>query len=285
VRGRLKAVDDERCWWPRCTRALKIRTDGHARSAMAADPGDPAATAPLALLRDPVGRAFQRLQVAVALLAPALLVCACAQRTGEVAKGDAEYPVEDSTAHFVPLTVVMPQSLRVSFAADYAAQENLAACLRPAGPGVRHAISLQIPLPLVTAGELQRGSVSLDRFLPGRCGWFFTGVSYWVEGGGSSPQIFVRYIHRPGNMSDVRADVWCFKDPNLSPGHHEVCSDLSNLIHSSAAALRPEFLATVPDSERGNGRPVLVDTSTHSIAVYFHDLDTMPARRAPGGTN
>jgi hypothetical protein len=149
------------------------------------------------------------------------------------------------------------------------------ACAYDAGSGTTFPYSATIPIVLQPDGDGYRGTFTVDRFQPGRCGWHFGGVKYFVKGEDDHGSTLAIYDDRPVQVADFHLDVWCVKSskvPSSSPT--EACSNLGLL----RGFFSPDFVLSIPAGERGDA-PATIGDQAKSLSVRFHDIDAMPNYR------
>jgi hypothetical protein len=100
-------------------------------------------------------------------------------RMSNVGANDRDYPkVNPHPQRAVELRVSVPATLRVRFDANYSTPPYTGDCHFTVGVGAEAPFAVSMPVELHGAGEQQSAIVTIDRYLPGRCGWYFTGISY-----------------------------------------------------------------------------------------------------------
>jgi hypothetical protein len=150
-------------------------------------------------------------------------------------------------------------------------------CQREVGFAATAPYALTVPLQLTHIGESFRGTVAIDRLLPGRCGWEFSHISYARENAVVPPDPIAQYDGRPDHMADSRADVWCII---MSSKGAEGCSSLVELALDFPNLISPGWKSVIPQAERGV-IPITFGRSARSITVQFHDIDSMPNLHVP----
>ena len=212
-------------------------------------------------------------------------------KSGEVKPGDIDYPLENPAAtHVVEFIAIVPPTLSLRFRYGYRASVNQeeaemgddTACQRQTGQDLSTPVYVDLPIPLVQTGDTYRGTVVLDRFAPGSCNWAFAGISVLSNHPRSNATpLAAVYQDDGGTAPDYHLDEWCISAPAFDPQRPEICLSL-NALQRLKIQISPDFIKTVPWTERDDGRAVHVGPNTRTITVKFHDLDAELQSRGVG---
>jgi Domain of unknown function (DUF4124) len=105
-----------------------------------------------------------------------------AQKPSVLKPGDADYPEEAAKpTRVIPLVVTGHDGADMRFNAEWVSDEKL--CGHQVGLGGYFPYSLTFPVAMTPSGDDYRGSIVVDRFKPGKCGWRFTSLSYGIAEG------------------------------------------------------------------------------------------------------
>jgi hypothetical protein len=202
-------------------------------------------------------------------------------KLGELKPGDVDYPLENPSAtHVVQFIAIVPPTLSLRFWYGFRPsvdQEDTEmgdpACQRQTGLETSVPVYVDLRMQLVKAGDTYRGTVVLDRFAPGSCNWAFAGISVLSDNPPShGTQLAAVFQDDGGTAPDYHLDEWCTSAPAFDPQRPEICLSL-NALQRLKIQISPDFIKTVPLTERDDGRPVHVGPNTRTITVKFHDLD------------
>jgi hypothetical protein len=218
--------------------------------------------------------------VAAALIAFGLCCCGGpAPKSPQLTPGDPDYPVENPKSNdVIALTVIVPSTVSVSVNAAYRATlASGTSCDRVVGFGATGRINLTLPISLIREGDTYRGSVAIDRFMPGNCGWQFSGVGFEASKepfDGGAIALFgeaSRQTDPDGQQPQRRYDLWCTRQPRLADDpHNERCTRLTEF-----RGISPAFSASVSSEESGPNSYININQYTRSLLIKFHDLDTL----------
>ena len=142
-------------------------------------------------------------------------------------------------------------------------------CQREISLAVAAPFYLGVPVALTRDGNLYHGTLTVDRYAPGRCKWKFRGLGFQLSRKGEtspSPSAVSIYPQSDSPLipSAQHSDEWC---ANL------YCTNLT--IHLSNGKVGAAFVASVPADRRGTGDPIFIGPKTTSLSVPFHDLDAV----------
>ncbi len=233
-------------------------------------------------------------------MAVSLVVCACGAsalgvtinlvgQPDRLKPGDSDYPVEsEKPTKTVVFTAVVPPWLRVHFKVVYmpalsaGRKPGEAPCTGMTQDGVAAVYSVSLPLPMSSAqnpgaqGKSYRGTITVDRFKPGRCHWEFVEVRYVVEDNAGEEFRLFRYDSIADRRTSDSVDFLCTRVPAgyVSPDPH------SKLREVACQSAQPEQLdrhlllkraAVAGSGEWGWNTQGTVSAS--SITAFFHDAE------------
>jgi hypothetical protein len=221
------------------------------------------------------------------------LIMGCGSSTavslGLIGPEDPDYPVQNSDPRdVIALTVVMPPDLSVKLTSIYIAGTTggtLAsgtACVKARGGGEPALKHVEEPVELARDGEIYRGEVPVDKYLPGRCQWKDLALRYQLTASDGLP-IRVAEFRNPRSASSAdsspkRFDLWCTRD--WTPEDDARTERCVSLVH--IPRVNEAFLESIPADERGSDGPLELTANERVLHIEFHDLDALPAARAPG---
>ena len=246
----------------------------------------------------------QKAEVAISAILALLVAGGCNARL-TVEPGDTQYPQPNLSPHqFVELHVAAPGSLNLRVEALYRAipgtvQGARADCQRTIGLGAERPIELYVPLQFAHTGEVQTAIVTVDRFEPGPCNWYFAGITYRMLTGGPDDGREVSYEQRRTVTGMVaasgegirlswpafvapqreksyqgRVDLYCAARPLVSNGSGPPQCD--NWFHATMPAregLPPDPTRNDPGSGRADTTTTVIFPDTRVVEVHFHDSD------------
>jgi hypothetical protein len=227
-------------------------------------------------------RSFQ-LRGMLLLAATLLTSCGLGGRPTNIQPGEADYPVENPHPdQVVNFTAIIPTSLHVVFIVGYTADaggEGL--------DGPSRMFSVTPPLELTREGDVYRGKIAFDRYLPGNCHWGFSGVWYKLEDPYASKQ---ELVFQDGNAhpADNRIDAWCVDGPGAAPlwpwgkpEHRKYCQDIKSVQSLiPASSISPQGIEEIVANGGGNGPPIRVNIkNVRKILVQIHDLNSADGDR------
>jgi hypothetical protein len=228
--------------------------------------------------------------------AMAVVLVGC--QVSNVGPGDRDYPEENPhPGRFVELRATVPSTLRVRFDALYIT-------LRPSGSGgcqytparlwlAGTAIPFTTSVPITLHGEAQHetATVTIDRFLPGRCDWHFWGISYtMLDAPPSLPAVAIggmvatslEHITKWwGKKSDPylgRVDLWCREHVVIAKVDSlEIvgpqCSAWMNMVAQLHPSIPADPTRNAFGSERHDDIQAIILPDTRVVEVYLHDMD------------
>jgi hypothetical protein len=203
--------------------------------------------------------------------------------TAELKPGGADYP--DKTANPTQVISLIAPRLDLSnyrFIADYSSDVKL--CGRQVGPGGYFADYVVVPINMVRdPGGTYRGSVAIDEFQSGKCGWKFGGVGYVAPDGVGNAVGSFRKHALPASAPHI--DMWCyrvtegqFKSPDPK------CEILAMLRWPDGVRrASPEFLAKFSHEQLDASGAADINAETKELTVEFHDLNAIPGALIPVG--
>jgi hypothetical protein len=202
-----------------------------------------------------------------------------AQKPSVLKPGDADYPEElGRPTQTIPLIVSGPDGADMRFQTTYVSDAKL--CGHQVGFGGYMAYTLQFPVILTKSGDSYRGSIALDRFKPGKCGWRFSSVGYAMGDGVQNA------LALPANHDDPgvpKREFWCYRVTYENKPLH-ACEDLALLRWSNAMrAVSREFLAQFSHQQQSDVPIIKVTSQTREIDVVLHDLNAVPGALIPVG--
>jgi hypothetical protein len=202
----------------------------------------------------------------------------------ELKPGDAHYPLETANpTHVVPFTVLSLELSNYKFNAGYGSDVKL--CGHQIGLGGYFPYGLSIPVVMVPSEDGKyRGSIVIDKFQAGKCGWKFQGVAYArPDGVGNAVGVFKQRADFTPDAPHI--DMWCyrvtegkFKSPDPK------CETLAMLRWPDAERrANPEFLAKFSHEQLDAKGAADITTETKELTVEFHDLNVIPGALIPVG--
>ena len=209
---------------------------------------------------------------------------ACSHAT-DPKPGDKNYPVENPhPTHYIEFTASIPPTLSVNFQVTYLANpaaggppDTEGTCVTKVGLSETAPFGVYLPLQLKREGDTYRGSIAVDRFLPGYCEWGVFALRYREthdEGDEFEPIAIFSTTKSVASVGQLH--LWCVRDNKSSSAlHFEQCG----IPISMQAFIKPGFENSIPEDQRRSYR---VDTSPsiRSIQVTFHDINALPSAQA-----
>ena len=204
-------------------------------------------------------------------------------QSAEVKPGDVDYPLENPRAtHVIQFIAIVPPTLSLRFWYGYSAsveEEDTeignTACQRQTGEEIPIHVYVDLPMQLTQTGDTYRGTLVFDKFAPGSCNWSFSGISVLSDEPPSRGTLLAGvYQDDRSAAPDYHLDEWCIRAPDFDPQRPEICLSLSAL-QRLKIQISPDFIKTVPLTERDDGRAAHVGPNTRTITVEFHDLDAL----------
>jgi len=200
--------------------------------------------------------------------------------------GDANYPAANpNPTHVIPLIVSRLELSHCTFSAAYTTDTTR--CGRTSVTGQTVGYGLSVPIETVPTGDDKyRGSIVIDKFQPGKCGWTFQGATYArPDGVGNALGRLKQRQLNPLPPAEPHIDMWCyrvtegeFKSPDPK------CELLAGLRWPNAVRrVSPEFLSAFSHQQQHELGWVPITTETKVLSVEFHDLNAIPGALVPVG--
>jgi hypothetical protein len=204
---------------------------------------------------------------------------------------DTDYPVLNPHAtHRLTLTGILPNTLSIRFLLYYTTSARPTAdtagdekpCGSMVGLDVFRPFQMTEPLRIVQRANHFRATVTVDRYLPGRCGWHLEVIGFTVPNGvgASAESGFARVYDAKrdmpylGDLYEGRIDEWCKKNPYpADPRRPERCASFASLQRISPVS--PEVIARIPAAQQKKTPLFWIFPRTENIEIDFHDLDAM----------
>lgn len=208
-----------------------------------------------------------------------------------VKSGDADYPAKNAhPTRTLLVRGVLPPTLQIQFLLHYTADEIFDVAGKPSGycgyqdnEEASEPFFIVEPLEIVRTGSEFHGSMTVDKYLPGRCNWHFDSIGYKVlNSTGDLTQDWIglvydakrdqsrlKFLH-PGPVVE-----WCKTNtyvPTLK--RPEICSALPAL--QLVLQLSPEFVGRIPLAERESEFRATIFPETTVFEIQFRDLDAIP---------
>lgn len=202
---------------------------------------------------------------------------------GLIGQDHPDYPAKKSNAQDVTaLTVVIPPTISVRLVNTYIAGmlggsfASGTACTRVIWGGEPNRKHVVEPVELRGDDDVYRGSIVLDKYLPGRCQWEYLSLRFEVPGDPYAGGQIVQFNERarsdsPNSQQTRRFDLWCAHQPYLVKDiHFERCGRLDTVPGLSRA-----FANSIPPAERGSDEPLTLTANDRTLLIEFHDLDAI----------
>jgi hypothetical protein len=200
--------------------------------------------------------------------------------------GDAKYPLETATpTSVIPFVVARLGLSNYRFEVEYASDVKLCGHLIGSGGYIAYSIAIPIALAPTQDGKF-RGSIAIDKFQPGHCGWKLEGIGYKrPDGVGNALGSFREMPTAPAPPTTPHIDMWCyrvtegqFKSPDPK------CEILAMLRWPDAVRrASPEFLAQFSHEQLDANGARDITPETKELTVEFHDLNAIPGALLPVG--
>lgn len=258
------------------------RIQGHSTSSTSvATPEQRSSSREILLVSLVTAAIFVSAVIAVALVA---LVNAGRSDSRYLKPGDPKYPVEVAQpTRVIPLIVTGRDSADMKFLVGYTTDEALCKYHLGLGGG-DFAYTLDFPVAMTQTTDGTRGSIVIDRFQAGHCGWHFAGVSYGMVDGPKNA------LALPNAGAATRLDdpqptreFWCYRVTYQEKPVHE-CEELTSLRTPNAVrAVSPEFLAGFTHVQLSESRSLRMTPQTAAVHVQVHDLNEIPGALVPVG--
>jgi hypothetical protein len=200
--------------------------------------------------------------------------------------GDAKYPLETTNPKYVISFVVARLELsNYRFDAEYTSDVKL--CAHPVGSGGSSAYAIAIPIEMATTQDGKfHGSIAIDKFQPGQCGWKFRGVGYTrPDGVGNALGSFREKPSALPPPATPHIDMWCYR---VTEGEFEspdpTCEILAELrAPNGLRRVSQQFLAGLPPEQQSARGWVPITIDTKEFTVEFHDLNAISGALVPVG--
>jgi hypothetical protein len=186
-------------------------------------------------------------------------------------------------AHVVELRVSIPSTLKVQLFADY--QTFHPDCWHWINFPLGYTdLNLAERVELHGAGEQKTGSVTVDKYLPGKCNWYLSDIRYFLPEGVRFPNQ-LRHGHfatsvthlrdtDPGMLRQRRVDLWCTQHiAFVPPGQLPECTTWAIAVGAPSQSHALGAADIAPDSDKGDVPFTYILSSTRIVEVHFHDLD------------
>jgi hypothetical protein len=206
--------------------------------------------------------------------------CMAARVAGPLSQSDPDYPSENpSPARIVRVHGTISAPLTLSLTADYAATPRVgctatSSWVAGAIEGATWPLTVRLPIDLAQHGNEYTAELAVDRFLPGRCGWHFSGVSAQVSKATQSTSrnsvIRIPDGHTPESShynSEPTAVVWRCRFPSGTSGPSAPSSSATRFASAVACA------APARDPEHQGKRQQILTETTTSVEFNVIDLD------------
>lgn len=192
----------------------------------------------------------------------------------------------------VELHVSVPPTLKVHLYADFSTW-NKDCTYYVNFPLDRSAFSLAEDIKLQSKGDQETAMVTMDKYLPGRCNWYFFGIRYSpFEGRKASfedrrsydrraavPLEHLAPAARLGELREGRVDLWCTQRLSQLPAT-PWCTNWA-MATGARFLPSPDPVRNAPDSDKEDDIVTFILPSTKVIEIYFHDLDAGSATSKP----
>jgi hypothetical protein len=226
--------------------------------------------------------------VATAASSVLLLGCGLGDRSKNIQPGEADYPLKNpNPMHVIQLTVIAPPSIDFRFLLGYAAtssggtmQSGTACAYAGSWGGPTQQFSVLPSLEWKRQGDVYRTQVVIDRYDPGRCGWGFAGMWYFVPSTNTdSRRDLFFYDSYASKAADFRMDLWCHDWPNKPSSQSPDCDSIQAFKSATTGYYLPaeQVLpkATYDEIVKIGGQnesPIRVGNEAQSITIQFHDM-------------
>ena len=195
-----------------------------------------------------------------------------APKPGVLKPGDPNYP--SPTLNPVRVIQLLGSGLdltNMSFAAIYGSDERL--CNFQIGLGVYGEYRLASPIEMVRSGDAYRGTIVVDKFVPGHCGWHFERVD--AQAGGNSLQL-ASMPAGPVASAAVPMDYWCFTMV-AEQKPTKKCESLAALRWpNSIRLISTGFFSKFGPFEQNDDGQRAILAETNEVRINLHDLNAIP---------
>jgi hypothetical protein len=200
--------------------------------------------------------------------------------------GDAKYPLETATPTYViPFVVARLGLSNYRFEVEYGSDVKL--CGHPIGSGGDVAYSIAVPIELAPTRDGKfRGSIAIDKFQPGQCGWKLEGIGYTrPDGVGNALGSFREAPAAPAPPATPHIDMWCYR---VTEGQFKTAEPICEILAELRAPnglrrVSSQFLAGFPPEQQRARGWLPITTETTEFTVEFHDLNAIPGALVPVG--
>jgi hypothetical protein len=206
--------------------------------------------------------------------------------TRELKPGDANYPISNPNPTRV-ISLISPgmELSNYRFDADYSSDVKL--CGHRVGLAETAAYGLTIPIEMVQGQDRKyHGSIVIDKFQPGKCGWQFRAIGYALpDGVGNGLGLLKDRRSNPFPSAAPHIDMWCYRVTEGQVKSLDPKCEILALLRWPNAKRRvsPGFLAKFsPEQQDANGA-VDITAETKELTVEFHDLNAIPGALVPVG--
>jgi hypothetical protein len=216
----------------------------------------------------------------------------------DVGTDETSYPiVNPNPTHKLTLTGVLPANQPINdvellYETDVQSDDKGAEqCRRPSPFGPKlpaDSLLHKVVLPLTRGEDKYQASFFVDQYLPGRCHWHLTTVTYRLRVNGFTDPMRIQHgisavnpEHYPKLADFVRAqpdrgarmELWCLNPPKYIPVS---CTDFGDF---AAHVLSAEQRASVPAIQREDANAAYILPDSTDVQVNFHDLSATAAAK------
>jgi hypothetical protein len=204
----------------------------------------------------------------------------------ELKPGDANYPIETAIpTRVIPFVVSGMEFSNYKFNAGYGSDVKL--CGHQIALGGYFPYGLTIPIEMAsTEGGKYRGSIIIDKFQSGKCGWKFIAVGYTrPDGVGNALGVLKERQSNPLPQAAPHIEMWCYRVTEGQFKSPDPKCEILGLLRWPNAERRvsAEFLATFSDQQQHDNGWAAITTETKELSVEFHDLNGIPGALVPVG--
>jgi hypothetical protein len=193
-------------------------------------------------------------------------------KPGELKPGDANYPTP--TANPVRIIQLLGSGLdlnNMSFAAIYDSDAKF--CQYKVGLGVYSEYRLAFPIEMVRSGDQYRGTIVVDKFIPGHCGWHFDRVDAQVEGNDLQ---LASTAAGPVASAAVPMDYSCFTMVSEQKPTKKCESMAALRWPNSVRLISTGFFSKFGASEQNDDARRAILPESNEIRINLHDLNAIP---------
>jgi outer membrane murein-binding lipoprotein Lpp len=196
-----------------------------------------------------------------------------APKPGALRPGDANYP--SPTENPVRVIQLLGSGLdltNMSFAAIYVSDYKL--CNFKVGLGVYSEYRLGSPIEMVRSGNSYRGTIEIDKFVPGHCGWHFERVDGQADGNSLQLASIAPGSSLPS--AAVPMDYWCFTIVSEQKPTKK-CESMATLRWpNSVRLISTEFFSRFGAFEQNDDAQRTILAETDEIRINLRDLNAIP---------